>query len=143
MGKKITAQELQARFCEREAALIKERKIIQQAKERELKLRKKQYQDKNKIKKLFAESPITLEGFDSNDKIIIREIRYSSDVIDLWCTLSNEKFDGYLDIIIDKNVTFKDVADGKTKLVLGSDTGIVQYAKLQLVDIGELTLKEV
>lgn len=143
MGKKLTVEELESRFKERDLEIYKERDIINAAKERELKLRRKQYGDKSRIKKLMAESDIALEGFIDDTKIVIKDVRFFAHDFELWCAMSNKDFDGYLEVRFDKNVSLKDIAEGKTKLVHKSDKGIVNTATLQLVDIGELTLKEV
>lgn len=143
MGKKLTVEELESRFKERDLEIYKEREIIYAAKARELKLRRKQYSDKSRIKKLMAESNITLEGFAEDTKIIITDVRFLGHDFELWCCMSNKDFDGYLEVHFDKDVSLKDIAEGKTKLVHQSDHGIVNTATLQLVDIGVLTLKEV
>lgn len=143
MGKKLTVEELESRFKERDLEIYKERDIIYAAKERELKLRRKQYSDKSRIRKLMAESNIALEGFTDDTKILIKDVRFFAHYFELWCYMSNNNFDGYLEIRFDKDVSLKDIVDGKTKLVHETDKGIVHTATIQLVDIGELTLKEV
>lgn len=143
MGKKLTVEELESRFKERDIEIYKERDIINAAKARELKLRRKQDRDKSRIKKLMAESTIALEGFAEDTKIIITDIRFFAHDFELWCAMSNKDFDGYLEVHFDKDVSLKDITEGKTKLVHKSDHGIVNTATLQLVEIGELTLKEV
>ena len=90
-----------------------------------------------------AESTIALEGFAEDTKIIITDIRFFAHDFELWCAMSNKDFDGYLEVHFDKDVSLKDITEGKTKLVHKSDHGIVNTATLQLVEIGELTLKEV
>lgn len=143
MGKKLTVEELESRFKERDLEIYKERDIIYAAKERELKLRRKQYSDKSRIRKLMAESNIALEGFTDDTKILIKDVRFFAHYFELWCYMSNNNFDGYLEIRFDKDVSLKDIVEGKTKLVHETDKGIVHTATIQLVDIGELTLKEV
>lgn len=143
MGKKLTVEELESRFKERDLEIYKEREIIYAAKARELKLRRKQYRDKSRIKKLMAESTIALEGFADDTKIVIKDVHFLGNDFELWCCMSNKNFDGYLEVRFDKDVSLKDISEGKTKLVHKADHGIVNTATLQLVDIGELTLKEV